>query len=377
MRVSWLLPLAIFAAGFAHSETAAITDQRIATLPAAWREYIDRSRAEMAADENGIYAELERERLIDWSAPPTGKGVAALLKNPDEWFASDESRRIADNVISFQTPAGGWGKGTEEIKRARLAGERFSGGASGWSYVGTFDNGATITELRFLARAASTYPPARAALLRGLEYVLAAQFPSGGWPQVYPLMGGYHDAITFNDTAMVNVLALLQDVARGKEGFSDLHEPLRARARGAVERGIACLLATQIHGTGWAQQHDAITLEPAPARAFEPTALASAETTGIMRFLMDLEAPSPAVIAAVHGSARWLRKVEIPERSTWARFYEIGSDRPLFGDRDGSVHYDVSEISRERREGYAWFSNSPESTLKKFEKWAKKFPLKP
>ncbi|MBC7644959.1 MAG: signal peptidase I, partial [Thermoleophilia bacterium] len=42
---------------------------------------------------------------------------------------------------------------------------------------------------------------------------LPAEFPPGGWPQVYPLEGGYHDAITYNDNALANVTDLLEDVA--------------------------------------------------------------------------------------------------------------------------------------------------------------------
>ena len=61
----------------------------------------------------------------------------------------------------------------------------------------------------------------------------------------------------------------------------------------------------------------------------------------------------------------------------WARFYQIGTNRPLFGDRDGSIHFDVREISRERREGYAWFSKSPAAALVKYEKWKAKHPLTP
>ena len=39
---------------------------------------------------------------------------------------------------------------------------------------------------------------------------------------------------------------------------------------------------------------------------------------------------------------------------TWARLYEIRTNRPIYGDRDGSVHYHLSEISEERRLGYEW-----------------------
>lgn len=325
----------------------------------------------MIADQNAIYAELEGERLIDWSAPRAGRGVAEFLKKPGEWFRSDESRRLTANVCSFQTPSGGWAKSIDLQTRARLPGEKFAGGGSGWSYVGTFDNGATVTELRLLARAGE----AGGALHRGLEYVLRAQYPNGGWPQVYPLMGGYHGAITLNDEAMVNVLRLLRDIASGRADFSNVDTGLLARASAALDRGIGCLLAMQIHGTGWAQQHDARTLAPAAARAYEPVALATAESAGVMRFFMELDAPSPEVIAAVHGAAKWLRKVAIPDSASWSRFCEIGTDRPIFGDRDGSIHFDVKEISAERREGYAWFSTNPAAALKIYAKWSAKYPL--
>ncbi|WP_204266508.1 pectate lyase, partial [Enterobacter hormaechei] len=72
-----------------------------------------------------------------------------------------------------------------------------------WSYVGTIDNNATTSELRFLARVQAMAPGAegeryRAAFLKGVRYLLEAQFPNGGWPQIYPLQGGYHDALTYN-----------------------------------------------------------------------------------------------------------------------------------------------------------------------------------
>ena len=39
----------------------------------------------------------------------------------------------------------------------------------------------------------------------------------------------------------------------------------------------------------------------------------------------------------------------------WARFYEIGTNRPIFCDRDGVAKHDLSEIGYERRNGYACY----------------------
>ena len=39
--------------------------------------------------------------------------------------------------------------------------------------------------------------------------------------------------------------------------------------------------------TAWGAQHDAVTLRPSAARTFEPVALASAESVGVVRFLIE------------------------------------------------------------------------------------------
>ena len=59
----------------------------------------------------------------------------------------------------------------------------------------------------------------------------------------------------------------------------------------------------------------------------------------------------------------------------WERYYELGTDRPIFGDRDRTIHDDVNEISRERRKGYSWFSDTGRRVLAHYEKWAKVHPL--
>ena len=41
--------------------------------------------------------------------------------------------------------------------------------------------------------------------IKGLNFILAAQYPNGGWPQGYPLEGAYHDDITLNDNAMMQI----------------------------------------------------------------------------------------------------------------------------------------------------------------------------
>ena len=298
-------------------------------------------------------------------------------KQSTEWFQSEEGRRIADNVLTWQTPHGSWPKNRD------TASEPFDGKSD--DLRGTFDNSATTGELRFLARAfrATDEPRYKQAFLKGLSHILEAQYPTGGWPQYYPLSKSYHRHITFNDNAMVRILELLRDVSESSD-YRFLETAYRTKAKAAVTKGIDCILRTQIKQSGkltaWCAQHDEKTLAPTWARAYEPPSISGAESVGVVRFLMSIEEPTPAIIAAVEGAAEWFRSAAIQgirlEKFTdaegqddrrvvadpnagplWARFYEIGSNRPIFLDRDSVVRYAFSEIGQERRTGYAYYGS--------------------
>ena len=401
----------------ANTPARSITAERIAELPptrqAAWRDYLARSVRQMQADRAGLEAELKAAGLAEPLTPPNGfTGRDMPLTKPAEWYASAEARRVADNIVSFQTPAGGWGKNLNLAGHVRRMGESYvSNNLSRylapddfdtphdpkWNYVGTLDNDATATELQFLARVVTAVDakgsvPYRASFLRGLGYLFAAQFPNGGWPQVWPLEGGYHDAITFNDSAVANALELLEAVAGGKSPFEFVPAKVRQRAGASVARGLECILATQIVENGrrtvWGQQHDAFTLQPVAGRNYEPPALSSSESASLMLFLMALPKPSPAMVGAIHAAAAWFQKTAIRDKAyqrgpdggrltpasggkpIWARFYEIGTGRPIFADRDKSIHDNVEELSRERRMGYSWYNNGPQEALDRYAQWS-------
>jgi PelA/Pel-15E family pectate lyase len=348
------------------------------------------------------------------SASPKG----TPLDRTATWYAGDEARRIAENVASFQTPAGGWSKHTDFAKHQRAPGELFAGDSNSkfiiagdfdqpadvnWNYVGTFDNNATITELHFLAKVISASNTDTVALKksfrRGLEYVFAAQFPNGGWPQVWPLQGGYHDAVTFNDDAMLNILRLLRDVSSGQKEFSFVPAEVRAAAEKSFQHGLDCVLATQVVVAGrrtvWPQQCDALTLKPCSARNYEMPSLASSESATLILFFMEFSKPSSEVAVAVQSATAWFEKTKINGKEfkslgkegrtlhdapgagpIWPRYSEIGTDRPLFGDRDLSIHDDVNEISKERRKGYGWFKDSAKRVAQHYAKWARQHPNK-
>ncbi len=388
-----------------------LTEERIAGLPraeqAAWREYLSRSVAQMQADRAALQAELKKAGLAGPLIPPSMSGAKSIpLDKPSDWYGGAEARHIADNIVSFQTPAGGWSKNLNLADHARKPGEHFAGDNSSpvpgvadfdtskdqkWEYVGTLDNDATTTEIRFLAKVAAASGKGkeseawRASFIKGIEYILAAQYPNGGWPQIWPLQGGYHDAITYNDDAMTKAMDVLLDASNGRDEFATVPAPLRERAKAALARGIAITLSAE--HTAWGQQYDMLDLKPVGARNYEPPSLSSGETASVMLFLMKVQQPSPSVVAAVRSAAAWLKKTAVYGKAftkgangrrlvsadgagpIWSRFYEIGSDRAIFGDRDKSIHDDVNEISLERRNGYSWYNAGPKAALERFTGW--------
>jgi PelA/Pel-15E family pectate lyase len=282
---------------------------------------------------------------------------AEVLRQPDAWYAGQDARAIADNVVRYQRESGGWPK---DIDMATVPAATPPDRPDA-----TLDNDATTTQIRFLARIpGENY---RAAALRGIDYVLAAQYPNGGWPQFYPLRTDYSRYITFNDGAMVNALVLLEDVAQSKPPFAFVDAERRRRAAQAVTRAIPVLLKTQIFINGaltaWGGQHDEVTFEPRAARTFEPVALASAESVGVVRFLMR-QPKTPEIIRAVEAAVAWFKATQLSD-GRWARFYEIGTNRPIFAGRDGIVRYSVDEIEQERRDGYTWHGTWPRELVER------------
>jgi len=308
----------------------------------------------------------------------------ALTRKPEDWFRGADGQRIVANVLSWQSSHGSWPKNMDAT-----AG-RFSGDAA--TLKGTFDNGATTDELRFLTRAfhATENERCRAAVLKGIAHILKAQYPTGGWPQYYPLSKRYHRHITFNDDAMVRLMVFLREVVTKSE-YDFVGDDERKAAQAAFDRGIACILKCQVvvNGapTAWCAQHDEVTLEPRPARSYELVSLSGSESVRILEFLMSLEHPSPDIIRAVNAGVAWFESVKITgirvekvngDRTVvkdesapplWARFYEIGTNRPFFSGRDGVKKYSFGEIEAERRNGYSWYGAWPARLPAEHAKW--------
>lgn len=340
------------------------------------------------------------------SAPTNIRWSGAVLNRDAVWYASAPARAVADSVIQYQSPQGGWPKATDLARPPRSPADV---PAPNNGRANTFDNGGTTMPMEFLARIITASNEIRyvESFNRGLDYLFAAQYPNGGWPQFYPLREGYYSHITYNDGAMIRVLTVLRDVATGNAPYAFVDAERRAQAAAAVERGIDCILRTQVKQAGqltvWCAQHDRETLAPAWARNYEIPSLSGAESVGIVRFLMEIESPTPEIIAAVEGAVAWIHSAKITglryqrgraadgQRDGWvesdpqagpllARFYELDSNRPIFAGRDKVIHDSLADIERERRAGYAYYGDWPARLVERdYPMWRAqhKLPVRP
>ncbi|BCX48673.1 pectin/pectin esterase [Haloferula helveola] len=347
-------------------------------LRPAWESYISESARRMEADRAALAAELKREGRKIPLLPPDGPDFKLRSRADAKWFAGDEARRLAEAAISFQTPAGGWSKHVRLDQGPRKPGMHWTaqGGESGWHYVGTIDNRSTTEQLKLLRGVAEHLPAAKESFLKGIDYLLVAQFPNGGWPQVYPLEGGYHDHVTFNDNAMLHVLELFRDLLADPPEFI---EPKRlAAVRSAFEKGIECVLDAQVRTDGertvWCAQHDPLTLEPVEARLMEPASLSGGESAALVAFLMGLENPSPEVRQAVEAALDWFESHELETTDNdrrWARFYDPVTGQPIFPGADGIIYGSFDEMAKHHPVGYDYFSGKPADLLKRRGKWSR------
>jgi PelA/Pel-15E family pectate lyase len=407
-----LLIAAILALPLSPAFADPVTPERIDALPAAtqpaWRDYLGHSRATAQADQAALQAELAANNLSAPLRAPDGGDFKLPAKPGDPYYASEEAAKLADILLSYQAPSGGWSKHTGYSRGPRKPGMQWtSQNAPGESahYLATFDNRSTTEQLHFLAYVwqATKRDDVRAGFLKGLDYVLGAQYPNGGWPQVYPLEGAYHDDVTFNDDAMTHVLQLLQAIAADEPPYRLVDDARRAKAVAALAAGIRCVLNTQIeiHGkkTAWCAQYDALTLKPSNARAMEPATLSGAESARILQFLMSIPSPSPDVVAAIEGGLAWLESAKItgltrttldgktayiPDSASteifWARFYDLKTGRPVFPGRDGILYDTFDAMAANNRVGYDYYSTLPGSVLTTAQKqWRRRLttPQKP
>ena len=311
---------------------------------------------------------------------------------------------IAEKMLIYQLSNGAWPKQLEDKSVVKyetpLTDALLAKIKATTAMHATIDNAATSREINALISAykATANKKYLTAAEKGIDYLFKAQYANGGWPQYYPDNSSYRAEITYNDNAMINVLNIMLNIALQTNDFDVVHKAYVVKAEDSYKRGLDCILKTQVFQNGklsiWAAQYDQNTLKPAKARSFEPASLSTSESVGIVRFLMRIKNPSPQIKNAITHAVNWFEQTKIvgyrfdklpdvrdkglikdDSSVIWARFYDFDTNKPIFGDRDNSIKSSVTEISVERRYGYAWYGNFAAKLLaSEYPKWQKANP---
>lgn len=319
-------------------------------------------------------------------------------------YPATQIESIADNILLYQKTNGGWPK-NYDMQAILAADQKDSLLKAKHELTTNFDNGSTYAQVAYLAKAYTlTKKEAyKTAVVNGFNFIMAAQYPNGGWPQYFPLQKNYSRYITYNDDGYVGIMKVLKAVVDNTEHYRFLDGATREKVTSSFNKGIECILKTQIIDAGkptaWCQQHNEITLQPEWARKFEPAAISNGESVGIVLLLMSIRTPSTEIKNAVENAVTWFKEskipdtkvvmVDAPEMTTpytvskhdrvvvrspgappiWTRYYELKTHRPLFCNRDSKLVYSLAEVDRERRDGYAWYTYEPQKVLDRYEKW--------
>lgn len=319
-----------------------------------------------------------------WVQPPgtptVGLAYLAAWRATGDRFYLDAATRAAEALAYGQLKSGGWtnridfdprGDGVAAYRNGRGRGKDNS----------TLDDGISQAALQLLIRADEAHRGKHAqiqeAVQVGLKALLAAQFPNGGFPQVWtgpvgtppvmqasygpvdgagPQVKDYWNYCTINDNVTGHVAETL---------ISALEVYREAKYHDALLRLGDFLIRAQMPEPqpGWAQQYNH-SLQPIAARRFEPAAMAGSESIKVIETLLR--------ISRVTGDSRFLKPV--PAALTWlersllpdgqlARYYELRTNRPLYMQRDGKRYFRTYDDSRLPAH-YGWKSTLDLDALK-------------
>lgn len=284
----------------------------------------------------------------DWveTEPPTGGWIGRTLLRANavtgEGRYLEMAEEIADALATIQTASGGW------PSRARMS------NPPGENVPSDLDDNRSQSTVRFFIElvAAGADERHREVMQRGLDFLLAAQYPSGGWPQYYPRpenQNDYRRYHTINDSTIPDCMRTLL-VAHSALGHEE--------ALAAVIRAADWLLQVRLPGAAWAQQYyddfvagPLIPNHPAPARWFEPMAITAGETGAVISVLRDvwLLTGDDRYIEPFDEVVEWYERSRL-EDGRWARFYELHTNRPLYCTPDRIITHSDANL----RPGYAW-----------------------
>lgn len=302
------------------------------------------------------WGEMEAYKTMIWIQSPGTVSMGHLFldayRETGEEYYYEAAEKAASALVWGQSPEGGWNYMIDFAGDRSLKQWYSTIGKNAWRleefqhYYGnsTFDDDVTSNAARLLLRIylEKLDPVWKPPLDKAISYILESQYPTGGWPQRYPLKydfihhghPDYTSFHTFNDDVIgENVNFLIQCYQTlGQERLLD-----------PIMRGMNFFIISQDSSGGWAQQLN-MQLEPEGARTYEPKALLPGRTYENVMILMKFYQYSgnKKFLLPIPHAIEWLEKVKLPEnltdngRYTHPTFVEPGTNKPVYVHRKGS-----------------------------------------
>lgn len=329
-----------------------------------------------------LSADLERREgegkvgpTTAWIQPPgtplVGQAYLDAYQLCGEKILLNAAKETAVALIRGQLRSGGWDNRIEfdPGERSKYAYRVEPDDGRKRRNTTTFDDNKTQSAIRFLMELDQELtfenPVLHESVSYALDAVLKSQYSSGAWPQRYSEFPSPEDTTqikasipqtwsrtypgkkysafyTLNDNTMSDLIELLLDA-------HDIYQDRRYLK--SAERGGEFFLNAQLPEPqpGWAQQYDR-NMHPAWARKFEPPAITGGESQGVMRTLLLLYRRTAGVskdadrfLEPLPRAIAYYRRSLLPD-GRLARFYELGTNRPLFFTKQYELTYSSGDM---------------------------------
>lgn len=325
--------------------------------------------------------------------PSMGMAFLRAYAATGEARLMDAARSAALALTRAQLPSGGWHysanmhdlannrDGELDYKGQRAAATQGTNGLNPlYRRSSIFDDDNTQGCVRFLlvyhqATLDSVDPRDRQvyeALLRSLDGMIRAQYPNGAWPErfegrprdkaAFPIKPAripkhypqtWSPEVDYTQSYTLNDHSLRDCILTMLEAWRVLKDP---RYLEAAKRGGDFLILAQLPEPqpAWSQQYN-FDMEPCWGRKFEPPALVANESGGALQALIaiHLETGDARYLKPIPAALAWFARSAISP-GTWARLYGLGTNQPVYGDKDGKIHHRLEDISVERQNNYSW-----------------------
>ncbi len=303
-----------------------------------------------------------------WIQPPATPSVGEAFVTAYELTGDptclEAAKQTAHLLVRGQMHSGGWDASIELDPEARRRHAYRIDGKPGKNarLYSSLDDDKTQSALRFLIRyhhaTQGQDESAQEAMRFGLDSLIGAQFPNGGWTQVFTgpadadapvLKAGYREtgedthikAYWFHYTLNDHLVSDVADTLLLAHAKLDDEQALAAARRAGDFLILAQMPEPQ---PAWAQQYDR-DMKPAWARKFEPAAMTGSESQSAIHTMMDLYVATrdEKYLEPILRAIAYLKRSQLAD-GRLARFYELKTNRPLYFTREYKLTYDDSDL---------------------------------